>query len=60
MSPTAFPDVQNNSVVFVDFSTKNNESARVVLTGDAHEGRGRDDEVEEIRFVIVETGGRGL
>ena len=31
VSPTAFPDVQNNSVVFVDFSTKNNESARVVL-----------------------------
>ena len=50
MSPTAFPDVQNNSVVFVDFSTKNNESARVVLRATLM--KDEDETTKSKRFAL--------
>ena len=50
VSPTAFPDVQNNSVVFVDFSTKNNESARVVLRATLM--KDEDETTKSKRFAL--------
>ena len=48
--PTAFPDVQNNSVVFVDFSTKTNESARVVLRATLM--KDEDETTKSKRFAL--------
>ena len=50
VSPTAFPDVQNNSVVFVDFSTKTNESARVVLRATLM--KDEDETTKSKRFAL--------
>ena len=50
VSPTAFPDVKDGGVVFVDFSTKNNESARVVLRATLM--KDEDETTKSKRFAL--------
>jgi len=50
VSPTAFPDVKDGGVVFVDFSTKTNESARVVLRATLM--KDEDETTKSKRFAL--------
>lgn len=50
VSPIAFPDVQDQSVVFVDFSTRDDKKARVVLKATLM--KGEEEATKSKRFAL--------